>query len=157
MVSFGLFLSVGETWFAGRDPESTFTGVKGLSLPLFTVLVTPGGWNAVKPEVLKPPADGWNERLCREYSLESRVYGRMSIGPSSLPSVDPFRAFSASRKPKVNDFGEPSRTCAESSVRQVPGKPPFVKNEPGKPLELKAASTLTVARKSDDGVEGDER
>ena len=101
------------------------------------MLVTPGGGKVVIPEVLEPSVDGSNERVRIEYSVDSRVYGRMCIGPSSL-SVDPFRAFSASKKLKVNDTGEPLGICVGS----------FVKKEPGKPLELKSASTITVMKLS---------
>ena len=57
--------------------------------------------------VLRPLADVSNERECTEYLVESRVYDRMSTGPSLSFSVDPFRAFSVSRIPKLNDVGEP--------------------------------------------------
>ena len=71
-----------------------------------------------------------NEMECAEYLLNSRAYGRAS----SLVSIDPFRAFSGSKKSKSNEGESPQIFSAGS----------FVKKEAGNPLELKSDSTLTI-------------
>ena len=76
---------------------------------MIAALVALGGWNAAWTGVLGLFFDVSNERECTEYSLKSRVYGRMCIGPSLSSLVEPFRTFSASKRLKLNDIGESLR------------------------------------------------
>ena len=112
------------------------------ALPLFKVrmiaaLAEPGEGDLAIIGVLEPVVDVSNARVCMECSFVSRVYGRMRIGPSFSFPIDPFRIFSASKRLKLNDAGESPRGYVGS----------FVNSEAGKPLELKAASTLTVVKR----------
>jgi hypothetical protein len=126
----------------GRDWGSRLTAGESCSLPFFKALMIAALAELVVGSVTITGVFGEffdmsNEMECAEYLLDSRAYGRIFIGPSSWASIDPFRAFSVSRRPKSKEVGESLSARATGS---------FVKKEAGNPLELKADSTLTIVK-----------
>ena len=135
---FGQSLSVGETLLGGANSSSAFVAGRAFSTPRFkarmiAVLASRAVGSAVIRGVLEAFLKVSSGRVCAEYLLDSRGYGRMSTGLSPF-SMDPFRAFSVSMRPKSNVAGDPPGGLAVSSVKE----------EAGNPLELKSDSTLTT-------------